>query len=100
MSYCALAIYFSYKIFDEVDLCNENRKLFFFLFVFSFLHVIILLIREEKYLYPFLCIFYTLRKVRFGIVKIRMEKQCRKICVTNTSKKATFKIIFQNTPVP
>jgi hypothetical protein len=38
-----------------------------------------LLIREGKPLYPFLSKLRARRSVRFGIVKVYVEKECRKI---------------------
>jgi hypothetical protein len=47
----------------------------------SFLLIIIIyiLIREGKPLYPFLSKLRGRRSVRFGIVKVYVEKECRKI---------------------
>jgi hypothetical protein len=43
-----------------------------------------ILIREGKPLYPFLSKLRARRSVRFGIVKVYVEKECRKIkCMYN-----------------
>ena len=55
---------------------------------------------EEPFVYSFLSILHARRNVRLGIVKIHMEKWCREICVTKALIKTTFKILFQNRPVP
>jgi hypothetical protein len=41
--------------------------------------VIYILIREGKPLYPFLSKLRARRSMRFGIVKVYVEKECRKI---------------------
>jgi hypothetical protein len=41
--------------------------------------IIYILIREGKPLYPFLSKLRGRRSVRFGIVKVYVEKECRKI---------------------
>jgi hypothetical protein len=44
-----------------------------------FIKYVSFIIREGKHLYPFLSKLRARRSVRFGIVKVYVEKECRKI---------------------
>jgi hypothetical protein len=71
----------SLKIFT----CNLEVFYYYFLGKHELLKIkfyfiiIYILIREGKPLYPFLSKLRARRSVRFGIVKVYVEKECRKI---------------------